>query len=292
MPAAFSDYLLLPTGGARVGAFVELVDNVSGTGYVSTSATDGNGKFTMNPAPPAGMYTVYVAATNLAPLNAGWVAAGNSLYQVSYTRGDNLAVGSVSSEDSGPYTPTATGGTVSAAATGAVAGEFGGSTASGPPATGTWKIGAFVTDQTGNVWVCTAAGTPGTWAGFPRGELASAHLASNFSTTSTSFVDLTGLSLAVTVASRPLNVCVELQIQSGVDGGQFELALVEDNTRVSGIVDAVAATGNWTPACFTSRRNPAAGAHTYKVQIRTDVATTLVVFGGTDYIADFMVNEV
>ena len=38
-----------------------------------------------------------------------------------------------------------------------------GATASGAPATGTFAVGDFVIDQTGVVWVCTVAGTPGTW---------------------------------------------------------------------------------------------------------------------------------
>jgi hypothetical protein len=33
----------------------------------------------------------------------------------------------------------------------------------GAPASGTWAAGAMVTDTTGKAWVCTAAGTPGTW---------------------------------------------------------------------------------------------------------------------------------
>ena len=38
-----------------------------------------------------------------------------------------------------------------------------GGTTSGAPATGTFAVGDFVIDQTGKVWVCTTAGTPGTW---------------------------------------------------------------------------------------------------------------------------------
>jgi hypothetical protein len=38
-----------------------------------------------------------------------------------------------------------------------------GGTTSGAPTTGTFAKGDFVIDQTGNVWICTVAGTPGTW---------------------------------------------------------------------------------------------------------------------------------
>jgi len=38
-----------------------------------------------------------------------------------------------------------------------------GGTAGGPPTTGTFAVGDFALDQTAAVWVCTVAGTPGTW---------------------------------------------------------------------------------------------------------------------------------
>lgn len=40
---------------------------------------------------------------------------------------------------------------------------YAGGTASGSPATGTYALGDYVIDQTGNIWICTTAGTPGTW---------------------------------------------------------------------------------------------------------------------------------
>ena len=38
-----------------------------------------------------------------------------------------------------------------------------GATASGAPTTGTFAVGDFIVDQTGAMYVCTVAGTPGTW---------------------------------------------------------------------------------------------------------------------------------
>ena len=43
------------------------------------------------------------------------------------------------------------------------ASRYAGATASGAPSSGTFAKGDFVIDQTGKVWICTAAGTPGTW---------------------------------------------------------------------------------------------------------------------------------
>lgn len=50
--------------------------------------------------------------------------------------------------------------------TGAVAAtRYVGGTASGHPTSGTFLKGDWVVDQTGAVWVCTTAGSPGTWTG-------------------------------------------------------------------------------------------------------------------------------
>jgi hypothetical protein len=43
------------------------------------------------------------------------------------------------------------------------ASRFAGGTSSGAPASGTFAVGDFIIDQTGKVFICTIAGTPGTW---------------------------------------------------------------------------------------------------------------------------------
>jgi hypothetical protein len=50
--------------------------------------------------------------------------------------------------------------------TGATAGtsRLVGTTSAGPPSTGTFAVGDLVIDQTATIWVCTVAGTPGTWS--------------------------------------------------------------------------------------------------------------------------------
>ena len=54
---------------------------------------------------------------------------------------------------------------VSGGLTGAVAAiRFVGATVSGSPATGTFATGDVAGDQGGKIWVCTAGGSPGTWA--------------------------------------------------------------------------------------------------------------------------------
>jgi hypothetical protein len=43
------------------------------------------------------------------------------------------------------------------------ASRYVGATASGAPTSGTFSIGDYVIDQTGYLWICASAGTPGTW---------------------------------------------------------------------------------------------------------------------------------
>ena len=43
------------------------------------------------------------------------------------------------------------------------ASRYAGATASGAPTTGTFAVGDHIVDQSGSIWVCTVAGTPGTW---------------------------------------------------------------------------------------------------------------------------------
>lgn len=53
---------------------------------------------------------------------------------------------------------------ISSGLTGATAASrYVGATASGAPASGPFVVGDYVIDQTGTIWVCTVAGSPGTW---------------------------------------------------------------------------------------------------------------------------------
>ena len=96
------------------------------------------------------------------------------------------------------YLAVATGGL-----TGAVAAtRFVGGTASGAPVTGTFAVGDFVIDQTGIIWVCTVAGTSGTWvilSGLPFSG--NATVATNENTASASYADLATPGPAVTLVT-------------------------------------------------------------------------------------------
>lgn len=64
-----------------------------------------------------------------------------------------------------------------------------GGTTSGAPASGTFAVGDFVVTQDGSIYICTVAGSPGTWAavsgGGGGGELAYAEVTSDTNVTST-----------------------------------------------------------------------------------------------------------
>jgi hypothetical protein len=81
-----------------------------------------------------------------------------------------------------------------------------GTTASGAPSSGTYAVGQYVVDKTGEIWICTVAGTPGTWKAAGSGtELAYAY-GDAVDTTATSQVDVPGASITFTVGSRPVYV--------------------------------------------------------------------------------------
>lgn len=67
--------------------------------------------------------------------------------------------------DSGVFTGEVQGtGFKATGITGATAASrYTGATTSGSPTTGTFALGDWIADQTGTAWVCTSAGTPGTW---------------------------------------------------------------------------------------------------------------------------------
>jgi hypothetical protein len=71
------------------------------------------------------------------------------------------------------------------------ASRYVGATASGAPSTGTFLVGDFAIDQTGKVWVCITAGSPGTWSStnnptLPLNLSSGAGIGNSFSITNTS----------------------------------------------------------------------------------------------------------
>jgi hypothetical protein len=78
------------------------------------------------------------------------------------------------------------------------ASRYVGATTSGAPTTGSFLVGDFVIDQTGKIWICTTAGSPGTWS-FAGGGV------NTFSGGATGLTPSTATSGAITL-SGTLNV--------------------------------------------------------------------------------------
>ncbi len=115
-----------------------------------------------------------------------------------------------------------------------------GGTASGPPATGTFVVGDFVITQTAKVYVCTVAGSPGTWVQAGGGGTAA----------SVTFTPAGGIA-ATDVQAAIVEAVTDSQAYA--DG----LLAANDALVYKGAIDASA-----------SPNYPAAGAgHAYKISV-------------------------
>lgn len=110
-------------------------------------------------------------------------------------------------------------------------------------------------------------------------ELGYVEITTNFTSTSTSLVDVTGLSLTVNVGARPILIIV--YAQSFQTPGTFgsQLNLQEDGTDLGSIIGST--TTAFIPVFGAYRRAPTAGPHTYKVRGKTTTAGTWQVTAGT-----------
>jgi hypothetical protein len=183
------------------------------------------------------------------------------------------------------------------------ASRYVGATTGGAPASGTFAVGDVVIDQTGKVWVCTTAGTPGTWTQVGPGGGASARYvrsAGSYTTTSTTFVDVDGtnMSLTITTGARRVNVgLIGTASLSVAAGNLYAFDITVDGTRQGGTYGyyfrqpSTATYGE--PVGFIYPTDVlSAGSHTFKLQWRVLGATTATLFGDSSAYASFFVEEV
>lgn len=88
--------------------------------------------------------------------------------------------------------------------TGAVAASrYAGATASGAPASGTFAVGDYVIDRTGAIFVCTGAGTPGTWTriGGDRAPSTAKYITSEAHSDLSAEIVIPGLAASADIAS-------------------------------------------------------------------------------------------
>jgi len=141
----------------------------------------------------------------------------------------------------------------SAGLTGATAASrWVGATASGAPASGTFVVGDFVIDQTGNVWVCTTGGSPGTWqpVGGARGIMAAPVTTSSAgtatSTTTETFDAVLGTYQFNAVTGRRYKVVLE-GLQGSATAGDVYKILIRNSGSASSPTtgSTVNATSQW-----------------------------------------------
>lgn len=130
-------------------------------------------------------------------------ATGQALVATSGTTASWTAIPTLSTNTfSGIQTATAYAATGLTGAT--AASRHVGATISGSPSTGTFLVGDFVIDQSAKVWVCTVAGTPGTWLSLAATDATKLAIAGNLSeltaTAATARTNL-GLGTAATISA-------------------------------------------------------------------------------------------
>jgi len=117
------------------------------------------------------------------------------------------------------------------------ASRYAGATVSGAPTTGTFAVGDFIIDQSGKFYVCTAAGTPGTW-GAVGGSSAltynSSYIASAVTMTSASTAyNITSLSLTAGTWLVNGNASFYSPSNTGIPN-QLEIYLTDTSASLSG----------------------------------------------------------
>jgi hypothetical protein len=157
---------------------------------------------------------------------------------------------------------------------GTVASRYVGATGgNGPPGAGTFAVGDFVIDPVGTVWICTVAGSPGTWVGPTQRKFYSANTA-QFTIPNTSTVTSPGgaqtaftlnrisdvtvwLTAAVAIGVSNTAVNAQLRLYLWLDGAAYMTAPVP---YISAFVSGNGASGVLTGIYHLA--NLAAGAHT------------------------------
>lgn len=179
-----------------------------------------------------------------------------------------------------------------------------GGTASGHPVSGTFATGDFVIDQSGSLWICITAGTPGTWVAlgsasgnipsggatgqvvgyggtsgtgaweYPPGfEISYTEITSPVGVSGTTSATATTVLAPGAIAFDGTTVLVtvfspEIVCTTASLTGTFVVSLFEGSTEIGqlGIVRSNNTTGtNFEPFTGHYRFTPSAGSHTYAV---------------------------
>lgn len=203
-----------------------------------------------------------------------------------YTTGGTSPVlaGSISASQNWTMTGTQTAtAQISSGLTGATgASRYVGGTASGAPASGTFVIGDFIVDRTGSFWICTTAGSPGTWTQLSAGG----YSLPTASTTVLGGVKIDGTS--ITISAGVISAGAGAAAFSSLTGGTNTTAAMVVGTGASlaasgsGTIAATSCTGN--AATVTTNANLTgpitSSGNATSIAAQTGTGTTFVMSAG------------
>lgn len=167
-----------------------------------------------------------------------------------------------------------------------VASRYVGATSSGSPVSGTFAVGDYIIDQTGAIWICTVAGTPGTWV--------------NTAGSGTNYWNLTGTVLSPISGTYSLSVPAGAAFGSNTtitaNGGisltinganNTQLSLYNTVNNAQYIIQCVSTGQNSSSQAFNSSVNPANVYNQYQggrtaFNITQDTSLTYAVTIGTN----------
>lgn len=205
-----------------------------------------------------------------------WVRAGDSLLGVANTWTATQAFAAITGT-TGAFTGDVDGATFEA--TGAAAlgsplsGRFVGAwSTTGAPTGLAGEVNDFGFDGGQFIWICTAAGSPGTWITVSTGTLTNGYASVAVSQGSiTTVVDLANLTVTVTVGSgRRIRVSFGCEFNSTNSTDNFSVSLVEGVATLNGATLPIVASGSGGSArgyfSVSTILTPTAGSHTYKLQ--------------------------
>lgn len=106
-------------------------------------------------------------------------------------------------------------------------------------------------------------------------ELGHTEITTDATRAATSYADVAGLSVTVTVGARPIAIEFDCAaaLNSSANGG-IVVGVLEDGVMIGTVQTFFADANSTAPLHRRLRRNPSAGAHTYKIQLKTSFAGT------------------